>query len=218
MTWNVEGDSRTVTGLEAHMIRQSSSQLTETIRAYLEIGEPLNSGVPLFEAMSWQQQMVMVERVLKLLVDPTVHAEGSSALLDSTVAALYVELYRNIEIESDTERLAEERGWDFGEPPVRDWRRLVLQVLDEIDYEGERPRIDNTDRDDWVLPIQILKDRVLADEDYLMESLALDLPPETSFTLKDAMGIKKDYFIDIPPDVTTEQAEQARVEIIRYCD
>jgi hypothetical protein len=95
---------------------------------------------------------------------------------------------------------------------------LILQVLDEIDYEVERPRIDSTDINDWDVAIQCLKDRVLPDEDYLMESLALDLPPEKSLKLRSSMGITNDYFVDVPPDVTTEQAQQAWAEIVRYCD
>lgn len=196
------------------MTRRLASQLTETIREYLDICEPLIFGVPLFEAMTWQQQTVMVEKVLKLLVDPEANAEGSSALMDSTVAAFYAQLYQCIEIETDTERLDEE----YGELPIRDWRQLIIQVLDEIDYEGERPQIESTDINDWDVPIQCLKDRVLADEDYLMESLALDLPPEQSLNLKNSMGIKNDYFVDIPPDASTEQGQQAWAEIARYCD
>jgi hypothetical protein len=95
---------------------------------------------------------------------------------------------------------------------------LILQVLDEIDYELERPRIDSIDINDWDVAIQCLKDRVLPDEDYLMESLALDLPPEKSLKLKSSMGITNDYFVDVPPDVTSEQAQQAWAEIVRHCD
>ena len=46
----------------------------------------------------------------------------------------------------------------------------------------------------------------------------MDLPPEESLKLKTSMGITSDYFVDIPPDVTTAQAQQAWVEIVRYCD
>ena len=218
MTWNTDEGSRTVTGFEAQMIRALASQLMETIRACVDLDEPLNFGVPLFEAMTWQQQVVMVEKILKLLVDPIAHAEGSSALMDSTVAAFYAELYRSMEIETDTERLDVELGWSFDELPTRDWRQWVALVLDEVDYEGELPRIESTDMDDWDVPIQCLKGRVLADEDYLMESLALDLPPEKRFMLRDVMGIKNDYFIDVPPDVTTLQAQQAWARIVRRCE
>jgi hypothetical protein len=222
LTWNTDDGSPVVVGHEAEMIRRLAVQLTETIREYLGIGQPLNFGVPLFEAMTWQQQTVMVDQVLKRLVDPTTQPQGSpttqpqgsSALMDSSVAALYAQLYQSVEIETETERLDEAKA----EPPSRRWRQLIVQVLEEIDDQAEWAQIDSTDMDDWDVAIQCLKDLVLPDEDYLMESLALDLPPEQSQTIKRSMGISDDYFVDVPPDVTTGQAQHVWAELVRYCD
>ncbi len=43
----------------------------------------------------------------------------------------------------------------------------------------------------------------------------MDLAPDTSKSLKKEMGIQRDYFIDIPPDVSDEEAETARWRIVK---
>ena len=47
-----------------------------------------------------------------------------------------------------------------------------------------------------------------------MEALAMDLAPQESQTMKQNLGIHRDYFVDIPPDGTDEEAEAARLRIV----
>jgi hypothetical protein len=55
---------------------------------------------------------------------------------------------------------------------------------------------------------------VLADEDWQMDGLTLDLPPDKSHEIKQLMGIRDGYFIDVPPDVSDQQARVAWAGIV----
>ena len=120
------------------------------------------------------------------------------------VAAIYAQMERSVQNEIDLDRTAD---WDEGF--FRDQRQGIYDALVESGSEGDKPDVACAEIDAWVFVIQRLKDRVLADEDYQMDALALDLPPEQSLALKQAMGISRDYFIDVPPDATIDDGRNA---------
>lgn len=80
--------------------------------------------------------------------------------------------------------------------------------------EGGWPTILCDEIDEWELAIESLRSRILADEDWQMEALAMDLAPQKSQSMKQNLGIQRDYFVDIPPDGTDEEAEAARLRIV----
>ena len=210
MTWNTARGPRTLSGAEANLIGQSAWQLTDSIREVVSIDSGLCFGIVLFDAMTWQQQVVMLDKVLAPLLDPDIAAPKSTALMDATIAAVYAQMERFVQCEIDLDRNSD---WD--EDDYGDQRQRIYNALVESRYEGKKPGVDCGDMEAWELVILCLKDRVLADEDYQMDSMALDLPPEQSTVLKQAMGISGDYFIDVPPDATTEDAQNAWANIVQ---
>ena len=57
--------------------------------------------------------------------------------------------------------------------------------------------------------IESVRDRILADEDWKMKSIIMDLAPSADQELKKLMGKQWGYFVDISPEATDEEAEAA---------
>ena len=218
--WNTAMGERTLVGAERRLVVSAGWGLAD----FISIAAPENKalfGIVLFDRLTWQQQMLMLERVLTALVEASIPAPPTTALLDATVAAIYAHLYTSIEIELDDARM--DMDSPLGEEDHFDVRNEILEALREpVDSdepieespEGGWPTILCDEIDEWELAIESLRGRILADEDWQMEAITMDLPPQTSRTLKRELGIQRDYFIDIPPDVTDEEAEAARWRIV----
>ena len=218
--WITAMGERTLLGAERRMVMKAGWGLAD----FISVAAPEDKarfGIVLFDRLTWQQQMLMLEKVLTALVEPTIPAPPSTALLDATVAAIYAQLYTSIEIELDEARM--EMDSPLGEENYFEVRQEILEALREpVDSdepieespEGGWPTILCDEIDEWELAIESLRSRILADEDWQMEAIAMDLAPQTSKSLKKDLGIQRDYFIDIPPDGTDEEAEATRWRIV----
>lgn len=220
--WNTTYGERTLVWAERLLVASESWALTDAISEAAYDGGA-SFGILLFDRLTWQQQMLMVDQVLPALVEPTIPAPPNTALLDATVAAIYAQMVNSVQMEID---MADPDEDDSDNPYSQDSgffvRQSILSALTErieTDEPMEEPFEDHSlsvecdEIEEWELVIEILRGRVLADEDWQMEAIALDLAPPTSQHLKQLMGIQGDYFIDIPPDVTDEEAEAARLRI-----
>lgn len=211
---------RTLLGAERRMVMSAGWGLADSISADAPEGNA-RFGIVLFDRLTWQQQMMMLERVLTALVEPTIPAPPSTALLDATVAAIYAQVFTSVEIELDNARM--DLDSPLSEEDYFDVRQEILEALREpVDSdepieespEGGWPTILCDEIDEWEMAIESLRSRILADEDWQMEAITMDLAPQASKSLKNDMGIQRDYFIDIPPDGTDEEAEAARLRIV----
>ena len=211
---------RTLLNAERRMVISAGWGLADTISAEAPQGN-VQFGIVLFDRLTWQQQFLMVEKVLTALLEPTIPSPPSTALMDATVAAIYAQLYTSVEIELDDARMDRDESLD--EENHFEVRQEILEALREpVDSdepmeespEGGWPTLLCDEIEEWELAIESLRSRILADEDWQMETLAIDLAPDTSKSLKKEMGIQRDYFIDIPPDGSDEEAEAARWRIV----
>ena len=220
--WNTTYGERTLVWAERRLVAMESWALTDAISEAAYDGGA-SFGILLFDRLTWQQQMFMVGQVLSALVEPTIPAPPNTALLDATVAAIYAQMVNSVQLEID---MAEPDEDDPNNPYSQEIGFYVRQhILDaltepmdtdepmEEPFEDHRLSVECDEIEEWELVIETLRGRVLADEDWQMEAIAIDLAPPTSQHLKQLMGIKGDYFIDIPPDVTDEEAEAARLRI-----
>lgn len=219
--WNTPFGERTLIGAERRLIMNAGWGLADSISGAAMCNEGVRLGIVLFDRLTWQQQMMMLEKVLKPLVEPSLPAPQSSALLEATVAAIYSHLFESVEIELDTARMDENDEYDTGSH--YDVRKEILDALlepvdvdepVELPPEEGWPSVDSDDIEEWELAIQCLRGRMLADEDWQMESITMDLAPQSSRSFKNDLGIHRDYFIDIPPDGSDEEAEAARLRIV----
>jgi hypothetical protein len=206
--WNTSDGLRTLTGMEAQLIRDTAGELVDAIRAEKDYGEPVELGIPTFDQLSWQQKMVMLLHVLKPLLIEAVPSPPRSALNDATVAAIYAQMETGVESEIYFQQTTAQ-----SEEGDTDRRRQIIEAIEEHGSELNWPDPECVVMDEWELAIAEVKSWVLPDEDYQMDGLTLDAPPEKSHELKRIMGISQDYFTTVPPDSTDNQARTAWADI-----
>lgn len=218
--WNTAIGKRILVGAERRLIMNAAWGLTDSISTEATFNDNVQFGIVLFDRLTWQQQMLMLEKVLTPLLEPSIPAPQSTALFDATVAAIYAQLRTELIIELD---MAELDKYDSFVGRNFDVRQEILDALFEpvdTDEPVEEPpdegwpSVDCDDIDEWDLAIECLRGRMLADEDWQMDAITMDLPPVKSSRLKKALGIQTAYFIDIPPDGSDEEAEAARLRIV----
>ena len=220
--WNTPYGERTLKGAERLLVVSESWALSRTILDSASIGGT-DLGVVLFDRISWQQQILLLERVLNLLLDPTIPAPTNSALLEATVAAIYKQMAISVQLEIELIEPEDDPENSYDPRSGYYVRQLILEAITEpVDtdepmgdpFEEYSLSVECDEFEEWEVVIESLRGRILPDEDWQMEAMVMDLAPAISQDLKALMGIRGDYFIDIPPDVTDEEAEAARWRIV----
>jgi hypothetical protein len=209
LTYETALGDRTLRGAEAELIGSGTWQLVDDILTMNSTEDGVQLGIVLFDQMTWQQQIVLLDRVLTCLLDPSVPSPPRTALLDATIAAIYQQLRARVEGEIYTERTSPE-----AEDGDTLQRQDVLWALLEHDPDRNWPDAECGVMETWELALESLQDRVLADQDWAMDDLTMDLPPDEGRALKEVMGISGDYFIDVPPEAIDQQARQSWANII----
>ncbi len=219
--WNTPYGDRVLGTAEAKLVGGSTWSMTDWIRHFIptrgNYDDRIDTGIPLFDQMTPAQQIVMLDRTVALLLDPNLAPPESSALLDSTVAAIYLQIGWDIQTEIDLEKDSIDNEVDDIGDSVR---VLVIDALNECpSWEDEPypdcPEPDCDDMEEWEMAVESLRNRILADEDWAMGDLMLDIAPEENSEIKKSMGIQRNYYIDIPPIATDEDAHEAWKNIIQ---
>jgi hypothetical protein len=110
--------------------------------------------------------------VARALLDPATQPPRITAVLAGTVAAIYEHLLTMVAVEMDE-----------GEEPI--CRPMLLDALDERNSRCDQeplalPSPACQDLEEWWEVIESLRDTVLEDHDFDMESVILDAPPRGS--------------------------------------
>ncbi len=220
--WNTAEGCRTLGPQEGYLLAEVTLEIVDEILLSAPQRQPFDFGIPLYDAMTPMQQVVVFEHILAAMLDPTIEAPQTNALIDSTIAVLYATLYGQITCEIEMV--------EIGETPAEEdplYRTMVIAALREPRFDPESSwdaeeagfgadfDVSTTDLDTWAWAVDCLRDRVLADEDWALEGFAIDLPPESGQAVKQSLGIDNDYFIGISPDATLEDARAAREAILK---
>jgi hypothetical protein len=168
---------------------------------YADVLEDAGADETLFERLTRGQKQLAILLVARALLDPASEPPDITAVLAGTVAGIYNYLQTMIDLEID----------HGGETTIR---RMVLEVLDEMGYWHQSPRIplspECEDIDAWSEVVEALGDNVLEDHDFDMESLFLDAPPEEAAALKAHLHIDPDYFVTPIEDPSPQYLERIR--------
>lgn len=211
--WNTTLGCRILKGDEARLVNSATLRLVDDIRNFIPRNENHSwrpqFGIPIFDQLTPEQQIVMLDTVIGYLLDPNLAPPKPNALLDATVAAIYAKAFVEVEVELDFQRLEDE-----AEDGDTDVRKLVVAALMQPIEEMDEVRTNCPDpeccvAETWLTCIEILREQVLADEDWLMGELTMDLLVDESDDIKQRMGINRDYFVAIPPDPTIAEVRQA---------
>ncbi len=162
--WHTADGTRTLTGAEARLIRDTAWDLVDAIRAEKSLGSTLQFGIVLFDQLTWQQQVVMLAKALRPLLIPSIGPPTPTALLDATVAAIYAQMQTNLQCEIDVEQTSPQN-----EEGDTERRQQILEVIREHGAEGNWPDAECVVMDMWELAIAEIQSWVLADEDWQLD-------------------------------------------------
>lgn len=205
--------NRTLGGAERELYVASLAMLTD----FLSDGNDFEIGIAVFDDLTRNQKIAVLHGVSLALLRDNVAAPQLTAFAEGTVAAVYQNLH---------DRLADELDPDFAEfldgecggfevpedAGYRSWRTLVLDACRETTDLVDLPEADDRELSEWDFLIDVLRDRILWDEDWQMLE-HLDANPEVSQRIKQELGVDEDYFVAVPPDPTDKEAERMLTEL-----
>jgi hypothetical protein len=196
--WRTSAGERTLAGAEAALLRESIADMADSLHDEAEgLADEWPCGVKLFDELSWQQRLALLERVAKALLEPEVPAPELSTVNEATVGAIFALLRRNIVIELD-EANDPHVSTEFD---VYYWRRLIAACQEPPGSDDDfHLEVESADLDAWETLIECLGDQILWNADWDMPELFLDAEPATSRARRKRLGIERNYFITPAPD------------------
>jgi len=96
------------------------------------------------------------------------------------------------------------------------WRKLIIAARKATGDE-DLLASDCSDFEAWQFEIEQLEGRILWDNDFETNELAMDLPPEQAEPFRELMGIPEDYALTVPDDFTPKQMEATIAKIREVC-
>lgn len=214
--WHTPNEIRTLQGAEAALIRASVAHILDMLETEADgLADHWEFGIPVFDNMSWQQQLVMLAGVGEALLKDDVPAQELTAINEATVGAIYENIVQCVQFEVDSDDPDINEGLD-----MTYWRRLLREAVGETDKpqvpagpDEQLPNADNSDMEEWGIMIETIQSFVLWDADWLDEDLHLDVDPETSRLRKERFDIADNYYTAIPPDPNESEVELARTQL-----
>lgn len=199
--WNTSRGMRVLTGHEATLVREIVSVMVDSIRNEATgFDFPADTGVGLFDRLSWTQRLTLLNQVASALLLPSETISAHSSVHDAAVAAIYSAIEDCVAIEIDM-------GDDFY------WRTLVRNAYrscfetDSTDSKLLPKTLGDQREDRWSFVILLLTDCILHDRDFAAADSFLDLAPDKAADLRQILGINETYYVDVSDDVRDADAE-----------
>ena len=177
----------------------------------------LEFGIPPFDELQRNQKIAALHIVARGLLCPDQPPPPLTAVLDATVAAIYVHAGEMLEDMLVPEPLDFDESL-LGPPyvPERElptWRQLILAACRQQKMDEDLPDPDEADFHQWEYPLDFLEQCILWDADWaLLEHL--DADPQNSQRVKRRLGIDDDYFIAVPPEPNDAEAARLLDELV----
>jgi len=185
--WHTADGDRVLRGAEAKVFAESLLDL-----AHKQLVEDYCTGIPVFDSLTYPQKITILSQVAHALFREEVPMPELTAVLEGAVGAVFQTLRTLVE---------EEVAFPDHDKSLRD---LVSRACRGLGVE-EVPRPSHRGIEDWRFCVDCLHDAILWDNDYLGESIFMDLPPEQSRALKQKMDVSDGYFLAVAPDPTPKQ-------------
>lgn len=203
--WDTSKGLRTLDRAEAYLIRELIHYLLDQILVGIEIDEPHRTDVPIFDALQPTQQLVMLHEVATGLLNSKVDPVPLCAINEATIYAMFCELRSLIEIEIDFQRRGKAEKKSIRSAVIDAWQQHQLWGQPAPgDHDNDDPMIptsDCTDVDQWSWFVELVADQILWDRDFDLDSLVADIHPQRAHLLTQHLGIQRDYYATVAPDV-----------------
>jgi hypothetical protein len=217
MWWGELNDPFVLPPKHAAVFRVAAGDLSDSVGWETYENDWYGLGVTVFDKLSQGEKQAAILDVARALLDANAAPPEVTAVLAGTVDAVYRQLQASIEIEIDT-------GDETGD--ATKIRGMLLDAMEESDYWTQAnegldpddepavpPEVDCRDFGVWADLVDDLRTEVLEDYDFDMEAEFLDMPPEEAATLKQTLGIRPDYFVEVPEDPKGERRKEIRQEL-----
>ena len=219
--WHTSRGDRTLGGKEAILICRAVDEMVLALLMHIhdEFEEEANdcsSGIPIYDACSPSQRIGLLNKVALHLLTETTDVLPLTALVDATIAAVFVEVRDQVAIE-----IGLTDNSDQGDPFF--WRRMVLEShrssIDERpntedEEQSALPLLDSDQLEAWEKSIDELADLILWDRDFEMADTFMDLDPKVSKHRRRLLGIDDHYFSAVAndpyPDMVFQLASETR--------
>lgn len=218
--WATSQGDRTLGADEAQLVLMSVGYLHDMITSGVDLGEPYQTGVLMFDTLQPTQQMAILHEVAHGLLDDDTPLVELTAVREATVYAIYRELESLVQIELDLAAQGKP-SFDCRERIVRACQRFDQQSSEWDDGlestqsdDLDPPELKCEDVDQWNRIIELLADQVLWDRDFELEEAFADHDPEKVKAIKRYMGINEDYFAIAAPDASSQEYMQLHRELI----
>jgi hypothetical protein len=227
--WRTSAGERVLKGAEWELFREGLHGLWDRVEESFDDDEPWPTGVEVFDRLTSPSKLAMLALVGKALRDEDEPSPPLNALTEGTFAAVYGILSDEIDFEIEAAR----EGSDARAEPLL-MRARILTAFRETDPFGEQPAADSEqaadhepalvlpepesdDAEEWECLLDILKHRVLWDEDFDDEAAFVDAAPRSNTELKEFMGIDDGYFSVIAPDPKNAELAGIRNTLRELC-
>lgn len=218
--WATSQGDRTLCGDEARLILTAVGYLHDMITAGVDLNEPYQTGVVMFDTLQPTQQMAILHEVAHGLLDPETPIVELTAVRESTVYAIYCELGSLVEIELEYSQQSK-LNFELRERIIQAYLATDEQsnqwdddLADTYASELDVPALDCEEIGQWNRVIEVLADRVLWDRDFELEEAFADHDPEKIKVIKRYMGINEDYFAAAAPDASSNHYMKLHRELI----
>jgi hypothetical protein len=220
--WPTSEGNRMLRDSEAVLLATAIDTILDPLVDYLgtdEEGEQessaavLQTGISVFDSLSIGQRIAVLHHAAHyLLTDAPFPCNSLSAIDDATIAAIYVEVRDQVEIEIDFSNSSSSDASDVDhtngsdQDPLMHWRHLVHDACRDALGEGAWSEITSNvelasvELGEWELWIDCLASAILWDRDFEFTESFLDADPETARSRRKILGITDDYFIRPAPD------------------
>lgn len=195
--WETSRGVRTLKGAEAFLLRELIHYLLDQILVGIEIDDPHRTDVPIFDALQPTQQLVMLHEISQGLFNPAVAPVTLSAINEATIYAVFCELRSLIEIEIDFQRQDQTDDRTIRAAAIEAWQQHQHWEQDDPIV----PTCGSTDIDQWNWFVELVADQILWDRDFDLDHLVADIHPHRANLLKQHLGIQRDYYCTVAPDV-----------------
>jgi hypothetical protein len=227
--WGTSQGDRTLIGGEADLVRKSVGYLRDMITAGIDLNEPYQSQVGVFNRLQPTQQLAALHEVAYGLLDPATPILELTAVREATVYAIFRELVSLIDMEIELAQNGNQDPALPGKPEFRT-RNSIIDACKKTNRNRDEwghddfvpagpnchvpPAVDCENLERWSESIEFLANQVLWDRDFEMEAMFADHDPEKIADIKVYLGIHEDYFSTPAPDAYSKEYQRIDRELV----
>lgn len=199
--WQTSSGERVLYGAEGNLFRAAVHRLASWLEEYHNAPGELGTGVHVFDELTFEQKLAMLDLVAAALLREGVPAPGLTAVTEGTIGAVFRYLSQLVETEIDEHEC--------------ELRPMISAAAHERHLDKNLPT--NSARcaewHEWHEMIEELSMKILWDLDWDLPQKILDMDPAQRQDIQKQFRIDSGYFTAVAPDPTPKQLTAIRARL-----